>query len=231
MSNEEPFLTKDPIGQKFLEQLKPYTCYGGLDLSTVTDLTAFVLAWQIKETIYIHPWFFIPEEGLAERSKKDNVPYTEWLEAGYLEVCPGSIVDKTYVIDRLRDLSKAFKILEVGYDNWGARDIVADLKTNGVTAIDCSQYISAMTAPSKRLESLVLSKQLIHTGHPLLRWNLDCVTIYSDVNANIKPIKPDRMKSSKRIDGVIALIMAISRVQQAKKPFKSIYSTRGVLTL
>src|ERR1035441_4135437 len=102
----DPFITKDPIGQKFLEQLRGYTCYGGLDLAAVKDLTAFVLTWQIREYVYAYPWFFLPEEGLAERSTRDAVPYTDWLAAGYLEVCEGSALDTRYVTSRIKDRSE-----------------------------------------------------------------------------------------------------------------------------
>jgi phage terminase large subunit-like protein len=228
---ETHFITNDVTGREFLKQLEPYPCYGGLDLSNTSDLTAFVLVWHIGETIYCYPWFFLPSEGLVERSKHDGVPYDQWLKEGYLEMTPGWTVDDRYVVSRITELGKSFKIKEIAFDQWGAKDVVSHLAEHNVDCVQISQQLGAMTAPSKRLERLVLDKHLVHTGHPLLRWNLDCTTIYSDVNGNIKPVKPALKKSSKRIDGIIALVMAISRVQQAKPQFKSIYSSRGVLTV
>jgi phage terminase large subunit-like protein len=112
-----------------------------------------------------------------------------------------------------------------------ARDVVRTLEDNGVKMIEVSQNMMSLTASAKGFESLVLSGKLIHSGHPVLRWNLDCSTIYSDVNGNIKVQKPDLMKSTKRIDGVIASIIALSRIQKAPPVFKSIYSTRGALSV
>lgn len=229
--SDTPFITKDPVGLEFLEHLKPYQCYGGLDLSAVKDLTSFVLAWQLGDKVYTYPWFFLPSEGLYDRSKVDGVTYTDWLDKGYLEVCNGSTIDGRYIVSRIKELSTVFKIKEIGFDAWGARDIVTQLSEAGLTCVDIGQGIGPMTAPAKRLEQLVLDQKLVHTGHPILRWNCDCTTVWQDVNGNIKLQKPDSRKSSKRIDGMVALTMAVSRVQKAPPKFVSIYSKRGVLTL
>ncbi len=159
------------------------------------------------------------------------MPYNQWLHEGHLEVCEGWTVDNRYVTDRIENLAGYFNIGEVAFDQWGSPDVVRSLTDHGMDCIQISQQLQAMTAPSKRFESLILENKLVHTGHPILRWNLDCTEVQPDVNGNIKPLKPNSKKSSKRIDGVVALVMAISRVQQAKPKFKSVYSTRGVLTL
>src|SRR4051812_12776586 len=128
-------ITKDRDGWTFLDQLKEYPCYAGLDLSRTTDLTAFVLAWHIGEKVYCYPWFFLPSDDLNERSKHDGVPYTEWLEQGYLEVCQGSVVDTRYVTSRIRDLASVFKIKEVGFDSWGSPDVVRELSEHNMPCV------------------------------------------------------------------------------------------------
>jgi len=219
------------LGRLFLEKLRPHPCFGGLDLAAVNDLTAFVLAWQLGTLVYTYPWFFLPGDGLADRSKRDNVPYDAWSKAGYIELTPGSVTDWRYVTDRIKQLAKLFKIRQVAFDRYGARDTVADLMEAGIEVADTGQGFVSMNAPSKGLQELVLSRRLIHTGHPVLRWNVDCTTVDQDAAGNIKPVKPKRQKGSKRIDGVVALIMAISRIQAVAPKKKSVYSGRGILTL
>jgi phage terminase large subunit-like protein len=220
--------TQDSTGARFLDQLKDYDCYGGLDLAAVVDLTCFTLAWSINGVIYAHPWFFLPEDGLEARSIRDSVPYVSWSKQGHIELTPGSVTDWRYVVRRIKDLSTVFKIKEISFDQWGARDTVAELQDSGLVCVDTSQAISAQTAPAKRLQEAILSNKFVHAGNPCLRWNFDCTTIYSDVNGNIKVQKPDIGKSTKRIDGVVSLIMAISRLQNVPLKKKSIYATRGV---
>jgi phage terminase large subunit-like protein len=197
------------VGRLFLERLRSYPCYGGLDLAAVNDLTAFVLAWPIDEYVYVYPWIWLPKEDLHKRSKRDNVPYVQWAEQGFLELTPGNVTDWRFVTARIKQLARTFEIREIGFDCAGARDTVADLMDDGLQVVDIGQGFLSMSAPSKRLQQLVLSKRLVHTGHPILRWNVDCATVDQDAAGNIKPIKPDRQKSSKRIDAVVAAVMAI----------------------
>lgn len=197
-----------------LERVRPHPCYGGLDLAAVSDLCAFALAWPVETYVYAHAWFWLPEDGLAERVKHDNVPYDHWAKEGFLELTPGSVTDWRYVTSRIKQLSSEFDIRNIGFDRYGARDTVADLVEAGIEVEDVGQGYLDMNAPSKRLQELVLSRKLIHSGHPILRWNVDCTTVAQDPAGNIKPVKPERHRGSKRIDGVVALIMAISRAAE-----------------
>lgn len=227
MSQPTALDTTEPVGRLFLEKLKPHPCYAGLDLASVADLTAFVLVWPVKQYSYAYPWFFLPADDLAERSKHDNVPYVEWAKQGYLELTPGAVTDWRFVTARIKQLARIFKLKQIGFDRYGARDTVSDLMEVGIDVADTGQGFISMNAPSRRLEELVLSKHLVHTGHPILRWNLDCTTVDQDASANIKPVKPNRQKGSKRIDGIVALIMAIDcAMRNEKKP-----TTPGVLFL
>ena len=224
-------IVKDPFGRRFLDQLANFPCYAGLDLAAVSDLTCFVLAWAIGEEVFVYPWYFIPGEGLEDRTKKDGVPYDYWSQLGHVELTDGSTTDWRYVVNRVKELSGIFKIREVGFDPWGARDVVRELQEGGLTCVDIQQGIGSLSAPTKRLQELILNKKLVHTGHPVLRWNLDCTTIYSDQNGNIKVQKPELGKSSKRIDGIVALIMALSRIQRVEPKRPSVYQTRGLRVL
>jgi phage terminase large subunit-like protein len=209
--------TRDEVGHAFLAKLRPHSCYGGLDLAAVSDLTAFVLAWPIKEYVYAYPWFFLPSDDLAERSKHDNVRYDLWAEQGFLELTPGAVTDWRYVTTRIKQLAHTFKLRQLGFDRNGARDTVADLMEVGIEVVDTGQGFVGMTAATKGLETLVLSQRLVHSGHPILRWNLDCTTIQQDAALNIKPVKPNRQSGSKRIDGIVALIIAVDCLMKNTK--------------
>jgi phage terminase large subunit-like protein len=197
------------VGRLFLEPLRSEPAYGGLDLAAVNDLTAFVLAWPIEQSVHVYPWFFLPSDGLAERAKRDNVPYVQWAEQGLIELTPGNVTDWRYVTARIKQLAQIFDIRQIGFDRYGARDTVSDLMDAGIDVAEVGQGYISMNAPCRRLHELVLSRRLVHTGHPVLRWNVDCCAVAQDPAGNIKPVKPDRQRGSKRIDGVVAAVMAI----------------------
>lgn len=207
---------------------RKHTCYGGLDLAATRDLTAFVLVWPIEDLIYCHPWFWIPDEGLQERCRRDNVRYDLWADEGLIELTPGPVTDWRFVTTRIQQIAREFDVAEIGFDRCGARDTVGDLMDAGLTVVDVPQGPLTFNAPCRRLESLVLGRKLRHNGHKVLRWNLDCVTVKADANANLRPIKPDRLKSSKRIDGVVALLMALWRQMCAEDNTISYTGLRSV---
>ncbi len=194
-----------------LDACRPHPCYGGLDLGAVSDLTALALAWPIGDLVYAHAWYWLPEDDLEARSKHDNVPYVQWAKDGYLELTPGNVTDWRAVTAKIKDLASHFDIREIGFDRYGARDTASDLNEAGVVVADVGQGFISMNAPTKRLQELAMSRKIVHAGHPILRWNVDCAMVAQDPAGNLKPVKPDRRKSTKRIDGVVALIMAIGR--------------------
>lgn len=203
------------MGRLLLERVREYPCYGGLDLAAVSDLTAFVLVWPIEDKVYVHPWFWIPREGLAERTRRDNVPYAEWARKGFIELTPGDVTDWRFVTERIKQLAAEYSVRQIGFDRYGARDTVADLMEAGIEVTEIGQGFISLSAPSRRLEQLVLARNLVHSGHPVLRWNCDCTTVAQDPAGNIKPVKPDRQKSTKRIDGMVALVMALGTAMKS----------------
>ena len=204
------------MGRLLLERLRPHACYGGLDLAAVNDLTCFVLAWPIENRVYVYPWFWIPGDDIDKRSLRDNVEYADWARNGHIELTPGNVTDWRFVTDRIKQLAHEFDIRQIGFDRWGARDVVSDLAGEGLECVDIGQGATSFNAPMRRMEELVLDHRLIHTGHPVLRWNVECTVAESDANENLKAVKPDRQKGSKRIDGVVAAIMAINMVMAAE---------------
>ena len=212
------------MGRMFLARLGQRPCYGGLDLAAVSDLTGFVLAWPVRNFVYIYPWAWIPEEGVADRQKRDNVPYADWVRRGYIETTPGAVTDWRFVTARIKQLCRMFNVQEIGFDRYGARDTISDLMEDEINVVEIGQGFISMNAPARRLEELVLSKRLVHTGHPVLRWCMECTRVISDASANIKPVKPDRQKSSKRIDLTVAMLMAMNSAMRAEPEAKMSYT-------
>jgi phage terminase large subunit-like protein len=184
-------------------------CYAGLDLASVRDLTALVLVFRNPEGIYeVEPYFWCPREGIAERSRIDGVPYDLWERQGYLIATEGDITDYRAVQIKLEELAVKYAIGEVAYDRWNATQLVTELSIQGANMVPVSQNFQHLSAPWKELERLVLEGMLRHGGHPILRWMAENVELEMDPFGNVRPSK---RTSSERIDGMIALDMAIGR--------------------
>lgn len=188
-------------------ELGKHRAYGGLDLSTTTDLTAFALVIPAGGRVYLRTWCWLPEENILDRERRDRVPYREWAKQGRIELIPGAVVDKAFVVGRIAEIARQFRIVAVAFDRWGADMVVSELEKAGVSVASWGQGYTSMSTPSKEFEGLVASRTLAHGGCQLLRWAAANTTITTDPAGNIKPVKPDRLKSSKRIDPIVAAVM------------------------
>lgn len=214
------------------EELEGRVCYGGLDLSSTTDITAFSLVFPPRddeEKYIILPYFWIPEDTLDLRVKRDHVPYDVWQRQGYLQTTEGNVVHYGYIEKFIEELGKKFNIREIAFDRWGAVQMVQNLENMGFTVVPFGQGFKDMSPPTKELMKLTLEKKLVHGGHPILRWNMDNVFIKTDPAGNIKA---DKEKSTEKIDGVIATIMALDRAIRCGSTLsESVYDNRGILFL
>jgi phage terminase large subunit-like protein len=189
-------------------------CHIGLDLSSNQDLTSLVQVFAHDDgTFTLIPHFWIPEEGLRERSQRDRVPYEQWAKDGLINLCPGATVDYSVVEDKIRELSEQCEIADISYDPWNAKQLAERMEAEGFVMVKFPQNIATFSEPTKGFEAAAIARKLRHGGHKVLRWNLDCVTVYSDNNANIRPIKPARHSDRRRIDGIVAAIMGFSRAR------------------
>jgi phage terminase large subunit-like protein len=199
-----------------LELLDDKPCYGGLDLSSTQDITALVLVFpsafhDAEGPLHaVAPAFFMPEDVLAERARADKVPYERWVAEGFIEATEGNAVDYDLIGERVMELAGRFRLQEVGYDPWNALHLTQQLLSRGVPMVPLTQGY-ALSPACKELERLVTTRRLAHAGHPVLRWMADAVEVQQDARENIRLVKPDRRASSKRIDGIAALVMAIAR--------------------
>lgn len=206
-------------------------CYGGLDLSSSIDITAFVLVFPPRddaEKYIILPYFWIPEENMNLRVRRDYVPYDVWEKQGCLMTTEGNVIHYGFIENFIDDLGKKFHIREIAFDRWGAVQMVQNLEGLGFTVVPFGQGFKDMSPPSKRLMELVLEKKLAHGGHPVLRWMMDNIFVRTDPAGNIKP---DKEKSTEKIDGAVATVMALDRAIRNKGNSEgSVYDDRGILS-
>lgn len=212
------------------EQLEGRVCYGGLDLSSTTDITAFVLVFppcDEEDKYIILPYFWIPEDTLDLRVKRDHVPYDVWERQGYLQTTEGNVIHYGYIEKFIEKLGERFNIREIAFDRWGAVQMVQNLEGMGFTVVPFGQGFKDMSPPTKELMKLTLEQRIAHGGHPVLRWNMDNIFVRTDPAGNIKA---DKEKSTEKIDGAIATIMALDRaIRCGNNNCASVYDNRGLL--
>ena len=212
------------------DELEGRVCYGGLDLSSTTDITAFVLVFpplDEQDKYIILPYFWIPEDNLTLRVNRDHVPYDVWERQGYLQTTEGNVVHYGFIEKFIERLGERFNIREIAFDRWGAVQMVQNLEGMGFTVVPFGQGFKDMSPPTKELMKLVLEQKIAHGGHPVLRWNMDNIYIRTDPAGNIKA---DKEKSTEKIDGAVATIMALDRaIRCGNDHGASVYDERGIL--
>lgn len=186
--------------------LEGKTCDAGLDLATTTDIAALVLTFPEDGGYQVLPFFFVPEENAAKRAKRDRVPYLEWIKEGLIIPTPGDVIDYGYIRRKVNELGEVFKFRRIAVDRWNATQIATELQGDGFNVEFFGQGFASMSGPSKEFERLVIEGKLHHGGHKVLRWMASNCAAEMDAAGNIKPSKK---KSTEKIDGVVATIMAV----------------------
>lgn len=193
------------------DELAGRNCFGGLDLSTTKDITAGVLVFppvEDGEKWKVLCRFFVPEDSIRERVERASVPYDVWERQGLIEATEGNVVDYNIVQQRIIEDSEKFAIREYAFDRFNSTQLVRNLMDEGVNMVPFGQGFVSMSAPVKELEKLVLQKQIAHGGNPVLKWMASNISAKQDPAGNIKF---DKSKSSEKIDGMVALAMALGR--------------------
>ena len=212
------------------DDLEGRACYGGLDLSSTTDITAFVLVFPPRDEddkFAILPYFWIPEDTLELRVRRDHVPYDVWEKQGFLMTTEGNVVHYGFIEKFIERLGERFNIREIAFDRCGAVQMVQNLEGMGFTVVPFGQGFKDMSPPTKELMKLTLEQKLAHGGHPVLRWMMDNIYIRNDPAGNIKA---DKEKSTEKIDGAIATIMGLDRaIRCGNDVTASVYDERGIL--
>lgn len=212
------------------ESLKGRSCYAGLDLSSTSDITAFVLVFPPRfeeENYIVLPFFWLPEDTLELRCRRDHVLYDVWESQGYIKTTEGNVVHYGFIEKFIEDLSEIYHIKEIAYDRWNATQMVQNLEGMGLTMVPFGQGYKDMSPPSKELYKLMMEGKIQHGGHPVLKWMGQNVVMRQDPAGNIKP---DKEKSVEKIDGIVALIMGLDRCIRHQTDEGSVYDERGILS-
>jgi len=213
-------------------RLKDRACFGGLDLGSTSDITA--LAWVFPDgdafDVLLRCW--APEDSIAALDDRTARAASTWVKQGWLTTTPGNVTDYDFIeaqIERDRD---RYLVSEIAYDRWNAQQLVNNLCSAGAPMVTMGQGFASMSAPTKDLQRLVLigtaeNPVIRHGGNPLLRWMVDNFAVAMDPAGNIKP---DKANAGDKIDGVVALIMALSRALAARQAIRpSAYETEELL--
>ncbi|MEN6370924.1 MAG: terminase TerL endonuclease subunit [Armatimonadota bacterium] len=219
----------ESAGEVNLDELEGQECYGGLDLASTTDIVAFVLMFPREDkNTKIVPLFWIPKDNMHERVKRDRVPYDVWVRDGQMKTTDGNVADYATIREDIIEASKRWNIKEIAYDRWNATQLVQDLMGEGLEMVPMGQGFASMSAPTKEFEVRLLSKSLHHGGNPVLRWMAGNVQAAQDAAGNIKP---DKKKSTEKIDGIVASVMALDRVVRHETDGPSVYEERDMIVL
>lgn len=217
------------VGSTTLEDLRGCDCWGGLDLSNVSDITAFVLLFNENDKFQLLPFFWIPEEKMLEKVRKENINYDHWVREGFVKVTPGNVTDYDFVQADILRITVDYNLKSTAYDRWNSSQTIINLTDEGLTFNPFGQGYGSMSAPTKQFEALVLSERVEHFGNPVLRWMLSSTLVKTDPAGNIKP---DKEKSTQKIDGIVSSIMALGEWMTAQADDDSNpYNDRGLLTL
>lgn len=215
-----------------MASLEGRDCYAGLDLSSIGDITALVLIFPPRdedEKFVLLPYFWIPEETIPRRVKANSVPYDIWEKQGHLLATEGNVIHYDFIEKFICDLAEKYHILEIAVDRWNATHMIQNLEDAGFTMVPFGQGFASMSTPTKEFYRLLMEGQIVHAGHPVLRWMAGNVVIETDAAENIKVTKA---KSKEKIDGIVASIMALDRcLRNQGEQQGSVYDQRGILIL
>jgi phage terminase large subunit-like protein len=225
-----PFVSRS-LWQSCGKEVKPIggvPVYGGLDLSEVKDLTALVLIGKVDGVWQVHPTFWLPAEGLADKARTDRVPYDVWQKSGHLIAAPGKSVDYEFVAEWLWSQSQHLDIRKIAFDRWNFKHLkpwllkagftptqVGDEDGDGAVFVEFGQGFQSMSPALRDLEGEILNGRLAHGNHPVLTMCAANAVVQNDPAGNRKLTKA---KSSGRIDGMVALSMAFGVAPMESSP-------------
>jgi phage terminase large subunit-like protein len=172
--------------------------------------------------VHLMPFFFVPQENIRKRSERDRVPYMEWVREGALIATEGSVIDYEVIRSKINELSEVYHIKEIAIDRWNATQLATQLTGDGFEMIGFGQGFASMSAPTKEFERRVIGQEINHAGNEILRWMTSNVSVKQDEAGNMKP---DKSKSSDRIDGIVAALMALGRIMSHDDARGSVYDS------
>jgi len=211
-------------------ELEGRACYAGLDLSSTKDLTALALVFPPEtedEPYAVLPFFWLPKDTLEERVRSDHVLYDVWERQGFILTTEGDVIHYGFIEQFIVKLGERYNIREIAYDRWEATMMMQTLADDGFRMVPFGQGFRDMSPATKELMRIVLERKLNHGRHPVLRWNMDNIVVRMDPAGNLKI---DKQKSPEKVDGAVALVMALDRAMRNQSS-GSVYDERGFLFL
>lgn len=205
-----------------LPDLSETPCFVGMDLAATRDITAVACAWRVDEMIHVRCKYWLPSDVLEERKSLDEKhPYIQFAQKGLIALTPGNVTDYEFIRREISgansqnndfyegSINSLYQLESVGFDNWNATHLVSQLTNDGIAVNEVRQGFQAMNYPTKQLEKLILSGMIHFGDDPVLRWMFRNVSLETDSIGNVRPKKKNR---EKKIDGVVAVIMALSEL-------------------
>ena len=211
-----------------IETFEGQPCYIGLDLASVSDFACVAALFPKNGKVYAYVKSYLPLDTVTDSAGHMREHYRQWMEDGKLIATDGNVTDLSYIKDQVLAMCEKYNVREIGFDPYGANELSADLLDKGLPMVKVGQGIMAMSGPSKSFEKLIKSKKLVHGGDPILTWMASNCVVYTDPNDNIK-VKKDT--ESNKIDGIIACIMALGRLEVHGGLVENPYEKRGLRTL
>lgn len=207
---------QDPVAwrERMLTALKGKVCFGGMDLASTTDIAGDCFIFPKQEGVpkpVLLPFFFIPEEAAKMRVAKDRVPIDLWVKEGFIFQTPGASIDYDFIREHQKAIKRDYRLGELAYDPWNATQLVAQLEKDGFKMVKHQQNIGQLTDPTKSFLKMIRGAEFSHGNNPVLAWMADNLVVKSDASGNLRPVKPENANSPKKIDGIVASIMAIGR--------------------
>ena len=210
------------------ESLQLMPCWIGIDLANKLDIAAVVCVFKDGKDYHVKSRFYIPEDNISAKSKTIGVMYELWAESGFLTTTPGNIIDHEIIEEDIRELLSEYNVQEVAFDPWGSVQMANHLSGDGAPMIEVPQTVKNMSEAMKELEALVMAGKIHHGDNPVLNWMASNVTCEPDRNENVFPRKE---RADNKIDGIVALITALSRIIRVEADDGHAYLDRGFITL
>jgi phage terminase large subunit-like protein len=200
-----------------LDYLHSLTCFAAIDLASTKDLNSVTKIWIDPDQMryYTKTKYYLPEESMLARVKRDRVRYDIWVDEGWITLTSGNVTDYRYIKNDILTDCENFQLAGIAFDRWNSSQLVIDLvdELGKDLMVPYGQGFASMSAPSKEFETLIYQTHLLHDGNPVTRWMLGNVELSTDPAGNIKP---DKAKSTEKIDGIVSTIMALGLIMVNK---------------
>ena len=207
------------------EELVGRCCYAGLDLARVNDLSSLALVFPPQhegEAVKIIWRHWCPQDDILRRSRRDRAPYTIWRDQGLLMATEGNTTDFKFIEAEILALAARFVVTELAYDRTFAGEIVRNLQDEGLSLVEFGQGFLSMGPASAEFLRLLIGRELQHGGNPIATWCASNVSVRKDPAGNEKP---DKERSTEKIDAIVAAVMAVGRMQAGGQGARSVYES------